>query len=282
MTPGPTAGTDAESNHAVRLLSFPEQLFNAAEWHWRALLREYLLRGMAAHDQPYDMDEISRAGVALDAISAAAASVGVTDVRSDRTDLIVTTDLSSAADFATLQGVLDDAVRLTRLEELLQLSPLPEVIALRNWICDEVTGQAVGAEPTPWELPTEVQPSLGVAAEWDRAIAPPESVAWLVGDDQNRIVGASSTALELLEWSADELIGQRLLVVIPTSLRERHVAGFTRSVLLSEDGLLGQPLHVPALTRTGREVPIALILVRHPAPGGRTVYLATLERRAAG
>ena len=275
---GAVAAPSGQAGGTVLLLDFPIDLFGAAEWHWRALLREYLLRGLEGHDQPYDMDAINRAGLALDVVSTAIDDVRGADGVGGRVDVVLDISPADALDFAALEGALDDAVRLTRREELLQLTPVPEFAALRTWISAEVTGQAVGAAATPWELPTRLS-SDAAAAEWDHGIAPPPTVPWLVGDDQNRIVGASGAALSLLGWEEDELLGQRLLVVIPPALRERHVAAFSRSVLLGEDRLLGQPLPLPALTRTGGEIPITLTLSRHPARRGRTVYLALLEPR---
>jgi PAS domain S-box-containing protein len=115
-------------------------------------------------------------------------------------------------------------------------------------------------------------------AELDDGIVPSTDVAWIVGDEHNRIVAASPAAYALLGWSDGELVGQRLLVVIPPHLRERHVAGFTRSVVTGDQRLLGVPLELPALARDGREIPIVLTLTRH-ASGAGNVYLGTLQER---
>jgi PAS domain S-box-containing protein len=124
--------------------------------------------------------------------------------------------------------------------------------------------QLAGAAPSAWEFESALRVSASPSpVELPDGIERPADVAWIVGDEHNRIVGASPAVLDLLGWPDGELIGQRLLVVIPPHLRERHVAGFTRSVVSGDDRLLDVPLELPALHRDGREIPIVLTLSRH-------------------
>ena len=254
------------------LRAFPVALFTAAREQWEAMLREYALRGLGGTAQSYGADEVAQAGTALALVDAAAAQLDP-----DAGDVDLPLEVEQPSAFAVLQGILDDAIRLARAGDLLVFPPLPEVVALRNWVCDEALGQSAGGSPTPWEFVTLDARDEDEAAHWDRAVAPPDAVAWIVGDDHNRIVGVSPAALDLLGWTEDALVGQRLLAVIPPALREAHVAGFTRSALGGGGALLGRPVAVPALARDGREVPITLTLTRHAARGGRAVYLATME-----
>ena len=264
--------TEAAATPTI-LPAFPVRLFTAAREQWEAMLREYALRGFGGTPQSYGHDELAQAGNALASVDEAVADLGSDEV-ADPVDLRV--DVHAAGAFAVLQGILDDAISLARDGELLVFPPLPEVVSLRNWICEEALGQAAGAAPTAWRFVALDPADEAAAATWDRAIAPGDDVPWIVGDDHNRIVGASPAALELLGWTAEALVGQRLLAVIPPSLREPHVAGFTRSVLSGGGALLGNPISVPALTRDGRELPITLTLTRHDAHRGRAVYLATM------
>ena len=152
---------------------------------------------------------------------------------------------------------------------------------LRDWVCDQVMGQAAGGSASPWRFADGGSDEDAVAlAEWDRGLAPPDDEPWLVGDDHNRIIGASSAALRLLGWQPDELVGQRLLAVIPDRLREQHVAGFTRGVVNGDHRLLGQALQLPALRKDGSEIGITLTLTRHSAKRGRMVFLARLDPSA--
>lgn len=269
---------------AVELRRFPVELFLASEEQWGALLREYILRSMGAAEQPYDADEVGRANDALSEVGAAlAAALGEEAAGPPPYPALdLTLDLVNATtgDFGMLQGILDDALRLARSGELLTLPSLPEVVSLRDWICEQVVEQTAGAESSAWRFSIGNDgPWSAPAAQWDGIAALAQDTSWLVGDDHNRIVAASTAALDLLGWDEQELVGQRILAVIPPEWRERHVAGFTRSVVTGDDRLLHTPLPLAALTRSGEEVDITLTLSRHRARRGRTVYLARLDPR---
>jgi PAS domain S-box-containing protein len=271
---GVTTATAGPSD--VRLVGLPVGMMHAAAEQWESMLREYALRGMGGQQQPYSAEEITQAGTALATVSDATYEV-------DAAAAEVSVQLSEGmtTGLSLLQGILDDARHLAIAGDLLVLPPLPEVVALRDWICGEATEQAAGADPCPWSLVVSMDdPADTAAPEWDASLVPPADRAWLVGDDRNRIVAASPAALRLLGWTAEELLGQRLLVVIPHALREAHIAGFTRSVVSGHGDLLGRPLDLPALTREGAEVPITLTLTRHAARAGRHVYLAQLDSPA--
>ena len=257
------------SDGSLRLLGLPVALFTAATQQWSDMLREYALRTVSGPVQPYTLDDVAAAGNALAAVTEALDELG--DPEAEHVDVAFTYE--HADDFAVLQAVLDDARHLIASHDLLVLPSLPEVLALRNWLCDQVVEQSAGAEPTRWQLRAVSDPADTAAAEWDRSLAPSPGSAWLVSDDRNRIVAASPAALDLLGWPEDELVGQRLLAVIPQRLRERHVAGYTRSAVNGDGDLLGTPLALPALTRGGGEIPVTLTLTRHAARAGRHVYL---------
>lgn len=279
-----TEPRDGELSTGVRavLLDLPVSLVSAAEAQWRGLLREYLLRSLGGSTQAYGPEEIGSAESALDTVTGALLAVNPDALhrrRHERMDIEVRTSRVSVGDFALLQGVLDDAVRLAHAGDLLMLPPLPEVVALRNWLCDQIVAQAAGTAPTPWSLPPGgAEPGMAPVA-WDPSIEPDLKTHWLIGDDQNRIVAASPPALNLLGWTEEQLLGQRLLVVIPPSYREAHLAAFTRSATGGGDRLLGTPLDLLALTAGGAEVPITLTLSRHQAKAGRTVFVGAIKPR---
>jgi len=265
---------------AVLLRDFPVALFDAGRVPWSDVLRDYLLRGIGGAEQPYDVDDLARSVRALDLVRVAATDAAEESPDVDRLDLVVPAEPGMAGDFAVLQGALDHARSLALAGATLTPPMLPELVELRDWICEEVMAQTAGAAPQPWRFTDRTDLHVeGDELEWDRAILPPPDVSWIVGDDHNRIVAASPAALALLGWNSGELVGQRLLAVIPDRLREQHVAGFTRGVVNGEHRLLGVPLELPALTRDGREVPVTLTLQRHPARSGRAVFLARLEPR---
>ena len=268
---------------SATLAAFPVALFRAFDEQSAGLLREYTLTLLGGSDQPFDLDDVARVQGAKAAVTAGLdstlAGLGIAGAAEAKA-LDVRLDCRDAAAFGLLQGVLDHANVLARMGELLVLPALPEVAALRNWMCDQVITQSSGARAVGWRLPDgPMEMPGGPLAVWDGLSGLPLDQAWLVGDDSNRIIGASPPALELLGWKADELIGERIVAVIPTRLRELHVAAFTRGVLTGHYSLLDQPLPLSAQTRDGREVDITLTLHQHKAARGRTVFLAHLDRR---
>jgi PAS domain S-box-containing protein len=137
--------------------------------------------------------------------------------------------------------------------------------------------QSAGATGRRWELPLETAPLVQTPlAEWRELAALPPGGSWVVGDDHNKIIGASDAVLSMLGWSRDDLVGQRIIAIIPARFRERHLVGFTRGLLSGVNTLLGQPLPLFALHREGHEIPVTLVLTKHTTHVGRTVYLAEL------
>ncbi|MGH8970292.1 MAG: PAS domain-containing protein [Actinomycetes bacterium] len=266
------------------LQSVPVALFHAMDEQTDGLLREYTLATLGTGDHPFSAADVTAAGAAKAMVSAAvqaavAAAAGDGDPpRSVAVTVALTPDALAGA--GLLQGVLDHANRLALVGELLSLPALPEVAALRNWICDQLIGQAAGAEPSAWQMPTGLLEQPGVPlAVWEQMGSLPADEAWLAGDDSNRIIGASPAALALLGWDEAELVGQRIIAVIPPELRELHVAAFTRGVVTGTHRLLDAPLELSAHTRDGRNLPVTLTLHRHSARGDRAVYLARLQPR---
>lgn len=261
------------------LKGVPLLLFRAWELHADNLLREYILA--AGPDYPYSSYDVTTAKQALDAVAAAVAAAAAADPAAESVDVKVRPpDGSPRGSFSTLQAILDHGNELARSGEFLTMPPLPEIVALRNWICEEVIEQAAGRAPITWFLAAAAGTDMP-PAEWDGVPGLPTDRAWLVGDDHNRIIAASPMASEMLGWAENDLVGQRILAVIPPALRERHVAGFARATLTNHYTLLGKGLEVSAWTRSGTAEPITLTLEKHAATAGRTVFVAWLDPRAA-
>jgi PAS domain S-box-containing protein len=252
----------------VYLDGFPVQLFHAMHDVTEDLIRDYQLTAMNA-DEPFTLADIALARQAKHWVAAAA------DHQPDGVTLQLDLAMDQVAAFPVLQAVLDHANRLAREERLLVPPVLPEVAALRNWLCDQVVGQPRGAQRQSWRLPDTLEQPSRTPATWPQLSILPPGEAWLVGDDSNRIIGASPAALELLGW--ESLVGERILAVIPPAFRERHVAAFTRSLVRDEYPQLGKPLAVRALRSDGTEIDITLTLSRHEAEDARTVFLAQLN-----
>jgi PAS domain S-box-containing protein len=298
-TAPPVAGGVPPPGAVVVLRGLPIRLWVAARQHHEAALRELYLR-RTLHEEPAEpqtRQDIRRAVSALDvALEAALAAVGsqggpgqespsplgqqlpvATDL-----EIAVTTDLTTGV--IALQGALDAAERLAREGELLVLPALSEVVAVRDWVCEQVVAQVNGVAPTPWSqaaappLPAARGPVQG----WDPAVVLGSSRAVVAGDDTNRILAVSPAAAALLMWEAQDLVGRRVIDVIPASLREAHVASFTRYQTTGEGHVLGRRLELPVLRSDGTEVLVRFLLERSRAPHGRSVYLAWLDPLPGG
>lgn len=102
--------------------------------------------------------------------------------------------------------------------------------------------------------------------------------AVIVGDDTNHILAVSAAAAALLGWTPEDLVGQRVTAIIPTRLREAHVAGFTRQLVTGRRQLLDQQIELPALHRDGHELRITVALTKQ-AHEGRAMFCAWLAPR---
>lgn len=75
----------------------------------------------------------------------------------------------------------------------------------------------------------------------------------------------------------DAPVGCRVLTIVPPSLREAHVAGFSRHLSTGEARILGVPVTLPVLHKDGSEAHCRLLVERAPTGSGRALYIASLE-----
>ena len=262
----------------IQLRGLPVALYCAWQQHADAMLREATLvaldeNGVATGDYPL-------AAQALGALAAAGHEIFVL-----RDEGVATADvpMAIAADaipwFPILRDLLARATALSSSGRLLAPPSLPEIVALRNWICEEVSRQAAGLPAQPFEALSveEVGPASASAEALDAVRS--SRLALVAADASNRVVAVSETAKKLLGWEDGGLEGRRLVTIIPERLRDRHVAGFTRHLLDGTSTLMGEAVTVPALRRDGTEVEVDLLIERRPDPATRALFVATLTPR---
>jgi PAS domain S-box-containing protein len=182
------------------------------------------------------------------------------------------------------------AERLARDGRLLASPALPEIVAVRDWTCQEVIAQLAGSPPRPW--PGTAQAHFEIddrgAGEHRPARRRPtreqlESVAEetrgvVAADEANRIVAVSRPLADALGWDPAELVGRRVVTIVPHALREAHVAAFTRHLSTGEAHILGVPLRLPALRADGTEVLCDVLLERVAAgTDGAALFLGWIE-----
>jgi PAS domain S-box-containing protein len=297
-----TATVDpAQEQCTVRLLALPPLLWLAAREHHDALVRELGLH-IAQHGDADLQVDVPAADLARATVSVAVAEAVERVQRSGaagRTmpaghpgpvhdvpahldlELSLPTDVVPA--FAALRQTLDAAERLATARLLLSRPGQPEVVAVRDWVCEQVSSQCAGAPPAAWagadqERFTVVDRSAQPGSvEWDVAFVRDSPKGVVAADDTNRIIAVSRSLADRLGWAVDDLVGRRVVTLIPQRLREAHVAGFTRHLTTGEAHLLSIPLTVPVLRADGTEITASLLVETAPTPAGRAVYLAWLE-----
>lgn len=293
--PGPSAVETRE----VVLASMPAMLWLSARQHHDAIMRELVLY-LAEHS-----------GIEADTVAADRArtmiSVGlvhaVEEARADGTarpplpqdrptglpwvpqhlDLRLQIPIDAAPLFATMQDVLDTAEALAVDRHLFIRPGLPEIVAVRDWACEQVIAQLAGSPPAPW--PGTAQKRFEVTVhdrsapedtEWDVSPVRDSAAGVIAADDANRIIAVSRPIATALGWEVDELVGRRVVAIVPPGLREAHVAGFSRYLSTGEAHIIGVPVDLPVLHRDGQELPCRILIERAPA-SGRPVYLAWID-----
>ena len=158
---GPAPGT-----RTVTLPSMPATLWLAAVQHHDALLRELVLY-LAEHEgPPVDLALADAArgqvGAALSAAVEAAQRAGTARPPvppghptplphvPDTLDLPVPVPAHAGASYAALQDALDVAERLAHAGRLLVRPGLPEIVEVRDWLCEQVVAQLAGVPAAPW------------------------------------------------------------------------------------------------------------------------------------
>jgi PAS domain S-box-containing protein len=292
-SPAPEGSTGpAGSCVAVELFDVPLLLHEAWRQHAESMLREYLLAGLDLDDGE---DAIAVHAQASDAIALLAEHIpssGVGDdpervmvsateplVTSPRVTLPVPT--RSVRHFATLDKTMRTALRMAEDGMFLTVTTQPEIQAFRSWLCEQVATQSEGGAATPWSTSDEPSARHAPTPAWEVARVQEADTGMIAADDGDRIVAVSRPALELLGYDdATELLGARLIVMIPPRYRQAHLAGFTMHFLSGRSLLIGSSVVVPALRRDGTEVDVAMTIHTDCTEDGRTVFVADLERAA--
>lgn len=274
-----TASQEPDAGATIQLTGVPVALYCAFQQMADGLLREYLLvqqqlaRGDAGAADVVDWSLASRAFGELAAGGAAA--FAERDLGGSSVDLTVAVQPGAASGFTALRRVLDAAVAMSARGILLAPPSQPEIVALRNWCCDEVLQQLRGARPSAWQSGRVAEVPSATPVRWDDTAVSLSAEAVVAADDANRLIAVSRSAAELLGWEPQELVGQRIVSIVPESLREAHIAGFVRYLVTGERRILGSPTQVLALRRDGTHVPV-VILIEAVEVEGRMVFTATL------
>lgn len=194
-------------------------------------------------------------------------------------DLVLAFPDDVAAGAVERMALVDDADCMAREGDLLTPAAPPEVGVCRRWLYSQISLQAGGAPPTPWAMPEPLEPVVAPARLEEDEVRLLDALAQgvVVADDGNRILYVNAAAGTFLGWEAQELVGQRLVTIIPPHLRARHLAGFTRYLLSGDAQILGRRTRLPALRRDGSVVEVDLVIEMLSLGKDRLGFRATLE-----
>ena len=286
---GPTAtdgwglSEQAAPSTDVLLGHLPVVLYDVLREHNEALLREYTLQ-LLEHASEHtvalrEVAAVERARLTVaSAVAACRNDLASTDVPR-HVDLRLGVSSADIGGFERLLEVVPAAERQASLGRLLTLPPLPELVALRSWLFGQIVSQLRGGAPIAWEFSDDATSPMPLPpVPFDTSWVNSTERAVIVGDDTNHILAVSAAAAALLGWTPEDLVGQRVTAIIPTRLREAHVAGFTRQLVTGRRQLLDQQIELPALHRDGHELRITVTLTKQ-AHEGRAMFCAWLAPR---
>ena len=274
---------------SVELLNLPLLIHAAWLEAGDTLLREQLLVRLDSEDPGAALELHAAASEAMTVLAEQVPAPQLEDdpdavmagaveplVSLERLTLLV--PLTSVPHFDALDAALDDALALASAGLLLTPPTQPEVRALRRWLTSEVRRQVAGESARPWTAVIDPDAVLDAPPiNWPTASVDDAAVAVLAADDANRIIAVSDSALAHLGYAdRSELVGQRLLMLIPTRYHQAHLAGFTLHLSNGRSPLLGLPITVPMVLRDGTERPTHLTVTPERLPDGRKVFLAEL------
>lgn len=276
-----------EPTVVVRLLETPIRLWLAARQHHDALLRELVLYLAARDPELVDLAQVHRARGTVSRVVAQVAESRSTVRRewweSEAVDVDVEMSPALGPAYTGLRHALDVAEKLATTGELLARPGLPEIVAVRDWVCDQIAAQLAGAAPVPWQGTARVQFETTVRTAEHAAGIPADvlgvgtsSRLVAAADSANRIVAVSPPLAALTGWDPAELVGRRVVTLVPPELREAHVAGFSRYLSSRDSRIIGTPLDVAVLCRDGRRVPCRLLVEQAPG-GGEALFVGWFD-----
>ena len=288
-----STGVTVRETVSVVLLNMPLLLHSAWRMHAESLLREYLLARLdedagdllgahaaasAAISVLQEQIPVPDVGENPDGIMAAAVEPFVSMER-----LEIRVPSSSLPSFETLDLLLESATTLADAGHLMTPGTQPEIRAFRRWLCAEVRRQPGGVHPTAWD-PDAAQATVALddLLPWDGESVTEAGHGVVAADDLNRIIAVSRPALAMMRYEEPgDLIGKRLVDIVPFRFRQAHVAGFTMHLFAGRAALIGVPVEVPVLCADGAERLVELTVRSHPLPRGRHVFVADLLEPAA-
>jgi PAS domain S-box-containing protein len=270
-------GTSVQSTRTqdvvrVRLQRVPLLMHVAWQEHAAALLREHLLHSLgddggdvlSEHAHASEAMSLLYSQLPVPVLGAAPEELmaGATEPLVTAEDVVLEVPLSTVAHFATLDRLLRRSLEEARAGHFLCPPTQPEIEEMRRWLCSEVARQAAGdTTEVPWVARSDVR--VAVVDRVDGAVVhelhAEDGEALVATDESSVVVAVSPAAVELLGYaSAEDLLGRRVIAIVPERFRQAHIAGTTLHATNGRDNLLGVPVRVPMVRADGSEVDVEL------------------------
>lgn len=274
----------------VVLMNVPLLLHGAWQMHAESVLREYLLAKLIDEDSSA---VIMSNAACNDAMSLLRSSIPAPDLgadpealMADATEPFVSSERAtmsvpraSVEHFELLDETLTAASTMADAGGFLTAPTQPELRLLRQWLCHQVRSQSRGGTPTAWTVGQEplAAPSPKGAAITQVPNVTDSEGALIAADDTARMVAVSRAAAALLGYAEEaQLVGRRLLHIIPPRYHQAHLAGFTMHLASGRSPLLGRPVTVPVVRVDGTEVWVQLTVQSRVDPDGSRLFVADL------
>lgn len=271
----------------VTLLNAPLLMAWAWQEHAQALLREHLL--FSLDSDPHVMDQHAEASDALNLLHQ---QLPIPQLPDDPDELLadalepgVSAEVlqlqipqASVPHFRTLDTTLHSASEAASEGLFLGPPTQPEISELRDWICDEVARQAARpGEPRPWAPRTGIREPLAdqtaLRARYRQLLD--HDQPFLATDEASIIVAVTPPIVEFLGYRSEgDLLGRRVIAVVPHRYHQAHIAGTTLNATNGRDRLLNVPLTVPVLRADGTESPVELRVTSHRLDNDHRVFVA--------
>jgi PAS domain S-box-containing protein len=102
-------------------------------------------------------------------------------------------------------------------------------------------------------------------------------------DEASTILSVNPATEHIFGWTAEEMVGQSLRMIIPPEYRARHDAGMARYLATGQRRIPWTGISVPALTKDGRRIPIEISFGEFVHEGRRVFsgFLRDVSERTA-
>jgi PAS domain S-box-containing protein len=138
-----------------------------------------------------------------------------------------------------------------------------------------VIAVVVGLLVTPHKAGADAPPSFSEGRFAGLLESAPDAI--VTSDGEGIITAVNSGAATIFGWSADELVGRPVTVLMPDDLRAPHEAGFARHLRTGESSVIGRVVELRGHHRDGHDFPIELSLSRHVDARGRVEFTGMIR-----